>query len=77
MFLVPGLVAQLYTGSGFKAKLFSTKCFSNETPKEKHTDMTFAVAVRSIPKCIGSIKIDISKQNRSDQLFEFQTEGPL
>ena len=40
----------------------------------KRNTLTFTVAVRSIPKCVGSIKIDISKQNRSDQLFEFQTE---
>ena len=48
----------------------------NVTPMRppKRNTLTFTVAVRSIPKCIGSIKIDISKQNRSDQLFEFQTE---
>ena len=40
----------------------------------KRNTLTFTVAVRSIPKYIGSIKIDISKQNRSYQLFEFQTE---
>jgi len=48
----------------------------NVTPMRpaKRNTLTFTVAVRSIPKCIGSIKIDISKQNMSDQLFEFQTE---
>ena len=40
----------------------------------KRNTLTFTVAVRSIPKYIGSIKIDISKQNRWYQLFEFQTE---
>ena len=41
----------------------------NVTPMRlpKRTTRTFTVAVRSIPKCIGSIKIDIStEQNRSD-----------
>ena len=52
----------------------------NVTPMRppKRTTLTFTVAVRSIPKCIGSIKIDIStEQNRSDQLFEFQTEETI
>ena len=43
----------------------------------KRITLTFTVAVRSIPKCMGSTKIDISKQNRSDQLFEFQTEETI
>ena len=45
----------------------------NVTPMKppKRTTLTCPVALRSIPKCIGSIKIDIStEQNRSDQLFE-------
>ena len=51
----------------------------NVTPMRppKRITLTFTVAVRSIPKCIGSIKIDVSKQNRSDQLFEFQTEETI
>ena len=37
--------------------------------------LTFTVAVRSTLKFVGSIlSIDISKQNSSHQLFEFQTE---
>ena len=36
----------------------------------KRNTLTFTVALRSIPKCMGSMKIVISKQNRSDQLFE-------
>ena len=40
----------------------------------KRNTLTFTVTVRSILKRIGSNKIDISIQNRSDQLFEFQTE---
>ena len=42
----------------------------NVTPMRppKRNTQTFTVAVRSIPKSIGSIKI------RSDHLFEFQTE---
>ena len=40
----------------------------------KRNTLTFKVAVLSILKFIGSIKIDINKQNRSDQLFEFQIE---
>ena len=44
----------------------------------KRTTLTFTVAVRSIPKCIGSIKIYIStERKRSDQLFEFQTEETI
>ena len=44
----------------------------------KRTTLTFTVAVRSTPKCIGSIKIDIStERNRSDQLFDFQTEETI
>ena len=39
--------------------------------------LTLAVAARSILKFTGSMKIDISKQNRSDQLFEFQTEEKI
>ena len=48
----------------------------NVTPMRlpKRNTLTFTIVVRSIPKCVGSIKIDSSKQNRSDQLFEFQTE---
>ena len=39
--------------------------------------LSLAIAARSILKFTGSIKIDISKQNRSDQLFEFQTEEKI
>ena len=46
----------------------------NVTPMRPPNTLSFTVAVRSIPKCIGSIKIDITKQNSSDQVFEFQTE---
>ena len=52
----------------------------NVTPMRlpKGTTLTFTVAVRSIPKCIGSIEIDIStEQKRSDKLFEFQTEETI
>ena len=38
-FLLPGPVAELYTGTRFKAKLFITKCYRNETAKEKNTDL--------------------------------------
>ena len=48
----------------------------NVTPMKplKRDTLTFTVAVRSILKFRGSIEIGISKQNKSDQLFEFQTE---
>ena len=42
---------------------------SNVTPMRlpKRITLTFTVAIRSIPTCIGSIKIDIStEQNKSD-----------
>ena len=40
----------------------------------KRNTLTFTARVRSIRKRIGSNKIDISRQNRSEQLFEFQSE---
>ena len=52
----------------------------NVTPMRppKRITLTFTVAVRSVPKCIGSIKTDIStERNRSDQLFDFQTEETI
>ena len=51
----------------------------NVTPMRppKRNTLIFTVAARSFLKFTGSIKIDISKQNRSDQLFEFQTEEKI
>ena len=67
-YLDPLLISTLAVGS-------KRSCSApNVTPMRppKRTTMTFPVALRSIRKCIGSIKIDVSnEQNRSDQLFEF------
>ena len=48
----------------------------NVTPMRppRRNTLSLTVVVRSILKFRGSIKIDISKQNRPDQLFDFQTE---
>ena len=73
-YLVPLLISTPAVGS-------KRSCSApNVTPMRppKRTTLTFTVAVRSIPKCIGSIKIDIStERKRSDQLFEFRTEETI
>ena len=48
----------------------------NVTPmrRPKRNTLSLTVVIRWILKFRGSIKIDISKQNRSDQLFDFQIE---